>query len=931
MPPEFLRLFLAALLSSTILNSSVAQTSPKSCPAPPAILAPSQPNIFSDQQEQWLGDAMADQIERNYKIVKDPAQNAYLDHIVARLLAVLPPTKIQFRIVLVDLPTVNAFSIAGGRVYVGRKLVLNAKNEDEVAAVIGHEMGHILTHQFGIETTADLKRLLNITSVGDKADIYTKFQMLTDSRMKDKHPSRTGNSDEGQDQADTVSAYAVAAAGYRPQAFSEFWDRMFFVDGKVGGPLSDFFGITRPQEKRLRAILKLVNSLPPGCGAAQPNDSPEFQAWQALVATNRPILLEPSAKPLNEVALNPPLRMELEGLRFSRDGKYILAQDESSVFVLTRQPFGQVFRFDAEGALHAQFSPDSSHIVFHTRSLHIEDWSIADQKLSASHELLSRRHCVQAKLSPDGRTLFCISFASMLDVALDTDLDVLDTATGNVLFEKKSFFLPSMGFYIEWLVATRLGIASDLIPSSLSADGNVMLIGPSAEKIAFDLRSRTVIPIAKDLKNTVNGPYAFLGNDQVVGEATGNVKDSGIFAFPGGTRIQSIPFGLNDLVSVTNGNYVISHNIQGFAVGLVDVSAAKFIAASKVPSIDVFDGSLLNENADGSVVLHKLADKTVPDQTVMLPLSPLGSIFAVTSPDGKLVAISTRTRGGVWDMTTGERLLQARHFDSAVFAADNSVFVQFPKHDKEDAAIVHFSFSPFASTPVPYKEDNNTRLIRDAVQEWRHNEGKKAVDLIVHDVRDNSILWQRTFDEGEPAHTSAPYVPGILLFAFNLKSDFAKSRIGDDRALAAEAAQVQSRDKGGLVQVVDSVTGKILHEVILEIPLDYEGLQGVHSFGDSLYIDGRANRTVAYSLATGKQTRLLLGILIAVDPASGRVCVVNRRDEAMVYDSDGHQLADFEMGSPLRFARFQSNGNRLVLMTADQKVRTMEIAAVAQP
>jgi hypothetical protein len=51
----------------------------------------------------------------------------------------------------------------------------------------------------------------------------------------------------------------------------------------------------------------------------------------------------------------------------------------------------------------------------------------------------------------------------------------------------------------------------------------------------------------------------------------------------------------------------------------------------------------------------------------------------------------------------------------------------------------------------------------------------------------------------------------------------------------------------------------------------------------------------------------------------------------MVYDSDGHQLADFEMGSPLRFARFQSNGSHLVLMTADQKVRTMEIAAVAQP
>ena len=106
--------------------------------------------------------------------------------------------------------------------------------------------------------------------------------------MKDKHPSQTGNSDEGQDQADTVSMYAIAAAGYYPQAFAEFWNRMFFVDGKIGGPLSDFFGVTKPQEKRLRAILKLVNALPAGCGASKPSDSPEFQQWRALVEANQP-------------------------------------------------------------------------------------------------------------------------------------------------------------------------------------------------------------------------------------------------------------------------------------------------------------------------------------------------------------------------------------------------------------------------------------------------------------------------------------------------------------------------------------------------------------------------------------------------------------------------------------------------------------------
>jgi hypothetical protein len=58
--------------------------------------------------------------------------------------------------------------------------------------------------------------------------------------------------------------------------------------------------------------------------------------------------------------------MDLERLRFSRDGKSILAQDESSVFVMSRDPLKILFRFDATDSMPAEFSPDSQHIVFHT-------------------------------------------------------------------------------------------------------------------------------------------------------------------------------------------------------------------------------------------------------------------------------------------------------------------------------------------------------------------------------------------------------------------------------------------------------------------------------------------------------------------------------------------------------------------------------------
>jgi hypothetical protein len=55
------------------------------------------------------------------------------------------------------------------------------------------------------------------------------------------------------------------------------------------------------------------------------------------------------------------------------------------------------------------------------------------------------------------------------------------------------------------------------------------------------------------------------------------------------------------------------------------------------------------------------------------------------------------------------------------------------------------------------------------------------------------------------------------------------------------------------------------------------------------------------------------------------VCTVNRRDEAVVYDAAGRGLAHFHSGSPVRFANFQAKGAQLMLLTADQTVRIVDL------
>jgi len=635
--------------------------------------------------------------------------------------------------------------------------------------------------------------------------------------------------------------------------------------------------------------------------------------------------------------------MGLERLRFSRDGKYILAQDESSIFVLSHDPYKQLFRFDAEQALPAEFSPDSQNIVFSTRGLHSEQWSISDQKLLASHDPNLRNRCIQTLISPDGRTLFCLAVhpeVSASDLSCQRngdrllctsplDLIMLDAASGDVLLKKEDFFVPTFGFATELNLVTALDLPVDLVPSSFSADGNTILIGPALSKLAFDLRTRTAIKVKKGLTDDLKDAYAFVGNDKVMGVGR-SAGDSGLFSFPDGIRLKSIPFSLANLQSASSGNYVLSHGIKDYAAGLFDVDAAKFAVVSKSPAMDVWDDTLLNENADGGIVLHKLGDKAIPDQTTSLPLSPLArALIATISDDGRFLAISSRTRGGVWDLRTGERVLLSLRFTSAVFAPDDSVYIEFPKQDKQDRGIVHFAFAPFSATPVTYKLETEAHMTHSGIQEWKPSADKKSVDLIVHNPADNSVLWQQTFDNVQFGHASSIIVPGEILVAHALKSDFAKGRISASATLAKQADQVENRDKGGILQVLDSTTGKVLHETVLEIPLDYEGLVGIHVVGDLLYLTGRENRTVVYSATTGAQIRQMFGTLIAADPPSGRICLTNRADEAIVYDAQGQQLAHFNMGSPLRYAVFNSSGDRLILLTADQKVRTMEIASSA--
>ena len=137
---------IAILSFSAVLFSDVVCAQEK-CPAPPALSATTSANIFNPQQELDLGDVEAEWLEQNYRVIHDDELASHLNLITNRILTQLPPTQLKFRVILIDTPVVNSFSVGAGRIYITRKMVAFVHNDDELAGLLSHEMGHILTHQ----------------------------------------------------------------------------------------------------------------------------------------------------------------------------------------------------------------------------------------------------------------------------------------------------------------------------------------------------------------------------------------------------------------------------------------------------------------------------------------------------------------------------------------------------------------------------------------------------------------------------------------------------------------------------------------------------------------------------------------------------------------------------------------------------------------
>jgi len=886
------------------------------CPLPPAIQPiPPGANLFSETQESDLGDVIAERLATDITVVNEESLNAHLREIGQRIVHYLPPTQFRYQFVLIELPGVNAFSLPGGRVYVARKLVVLAQNDDELAGILAHELGHIVTRQAAVEVTRDLRAVLGTTQVGDIHDIRDKYLRYLEAyrRKSVKHDSEESH----QYSADQVALFAMARAGYAPHAYVDIWDRFQETHGHTGNWVSDLFGTTKPSERRLREMLKNFAALPAGCAEIHPaSDVPVFQKWQAAVVSYRATKLAESLPGLVfRKELADPLRPDITSLKFSPDGKYLLAQDDGGIHVLTRDPLALVFFIDAPEANRAFFSADSRSVIFYTSALRIEIWDIATQKRTSVSEMVLRDPCIQSTLSPDGKFLGCLHE--------DFSLALIDVATSVPLATKDHFY--EFRSYLSWLLYVISDRKSDLVSMGFSPDSHYFLAGTQSNSFAFDVVQRREASLPGSIKKLLHFSFAFLGNDRFVGIDYYSANKSPVLRFPSGEKITELPLSsATHVLAPAHGDSVLLWPLKENPLGIMDINKAQLYAIFKRNAGDVYDNFMVSERLDGEIlVFDVVAKKSVA--SVHLVQSRLGGTRVISvSPSFNLLAVSMPNRGAVWDLSRNARLTLTRTFMGAWLADDHTSYFDFPKFEETERSLVRYDG---AGNMVP---------IHSLEKEWAHMSGpfliinrpahenrleRKDWTIEIQDYRSNSPVWSRRFPKEIPELTLQS--AGLLL-QWPASTDAARDELQQFPELKGQAEKDDV-----LIELVNVQKNVLAGKVLVHTNKNSFRVYRAVADGDWLALAISGDRVLVYSLATGEQTMHLFGLSPALHAGTRQLAISTATGELNLYELGSPQVKrEYQFPTSVAYKTFSSDGKRLFVLTRDQTAYILDLTAL---
>ena len=264
--PRFVLASVSAVLAATVV----------ACATNPAT-GKKEFSLMSEAQEVQLGQEMDPQIKQEMGVYDDAELQRYVSGVGMRLAKASERPNLPWHFTVLDEPAVNAFALPGGYIYVTRGILAFLNDEEQLAGVLGHEIGHVTARHSAQQYTKATSAGVGLTLLSIFVPEARPLQGLAETAMGVlflKH----GRDDERQ--ADRLGADYTAKTGWDPRGVAGMLRTLARLEEASGSRrgVPNFLSTHPAPAERVQDVLAYVQQNPIPVGTSgRASDEASFQ------------------------------------------------------------------------------------------------------------------------------------------------------------------------------------------------------------------------------------------------------------------------------------------------------------------------------------------------------------------------------------------------------------------------------------------------------------------------------------------------------------------------------------------------------------------------------------------------------------------------------------------------------------------------------